>query len=187
MLRITQLNVSGFSAPQDEVVDQTYVPSAYEVLDNFTVDIMFEGKYLDTTDPLADPPVYTYANATNVTSTFNWSSIGLTFSKPNAYTIRITGPGTNVFTNQYYKFKMADGTEQVLQADTTLPFFSLIKYQMPSPTYTKKTYPVSVTIPADPLLGGSPTTETVDLSQWFYWRYQVAKANIASLKTRGLR
>lgn len=187
MLRITQLNVSGFSAPQDEAVDSTYVSSAYEVLDNFSVDIKFEGKYLDTTDPLADPPVYTYANATNVTSTFDWASIGLTYSKPNVYTIRLTGPGMNVFPNQFYKFKMVDGTEQVLQADTTEPFFSLIQYQMPTPTYTKKTYPVAVTIPADPILGGGATTENINLYQWFYWRYQVAKANIAAARARGLR
>lgn len=182
-IRITKANISGFTAPADEAVDQTYVNSAYEGIDSFSIDLIFEGVY----STVAAPTVFTYQNATAVTSTFNWASIGLSFSKPNAYTVRLVGPGTNVFTGQFYKFKMVDLTEQVLQADTTLPFLSLIEYRMPSPTYTMMTYPFSVTIPADPTLGGLPTTETVDMKQWFYWRYQVAKANIAAVKSRGLK
>jgi hypothetical protein len=184
-LRITKLNASGFTAPQDQAVDQTYINSAYEFVDHFSIDLKFEGEYEDDTNPLV--PVFTYANAVNVTSTFNWSQFGITYSKPNAYTIRLTGPGINVFTNQYYKFKMADLSEQVFQPDTTLPFLSLIQYQMPSPTYTMKTYPISVTLPADPILGGSETTEIVNLNQWFYWRYEVALSNIAAANARGLR
>jgi hypothetical protein len=99
----------------------------------------------------------------------------------------LTGPGTNVFPGQFYKFKMVDLSEQVLQADTTEPFLSLIQYKMPSPTYTMKTYPFVATIPPDLILGGSPTVENVDMKQWFYWRYQVATANIASIRARGLK
>lgn len=211
-LRITQINVSGISAPQDEAVDQTYIKSAYEALDNFSIDIVFEGEYVETaagTEGVPGAETYTYAYAVDVTSTFDWASIGLTYSKPNAYTVRLHGPASNVFSNQYYKFKMTDGTEQILDADTTEPFFSIIQYQMPSPTFVKKVYPFSVIVPAglatDPLLGGGGynagpyktgggvlipgTTETVslDMSQWMYWRYEVAKANIESAKARGLR
>jgi hypothetical protein len=182
-LRITKTNVSGFTATQEEVVNQTYVNSAYEFLDAFSIDLVFEGVYPDAVDPL----ILTYQNAINVTSTFDWASIGLTFSKPNAYTVRLTGPGTNVFPGQFYKFKMVDLSEQVLQADTTEPFLSLIQYKMPSPTYTMKTYPFVATIPPDLILGGSPTVENVDMKQWFYWRYQVATANIASIRARGLK
>lgn len=184
-LRITKLNVSGFSATQAEAIDQTYVNSAYEFVDSFSIDLKFEGEYVDNTDPLN--PVYTYANATNVTSTFNWSQYGITYSKPNVYTVRLVGPAINVFDNQYYKFVKPDLSQVILDANTTEPFLSLIKYQMPSPTTTMKTYPFSVTIPADPILGGSPTTESVDMKQWFYWSVAVAKANIARLKTQGLR
>lgn len=182
-LRITKLNASGFTAPQDQAADQTYVNSAYENIDNFSIDIMFEGVYPDAVDPL----IVTYQNATNVTSTFNWASIGLTMTKPNAYTVRLTGPGMNVFTDQYYKFKMADLSEKVLQADTTEPFLSIIRYKMPSVSYVMKTYPFTVTIPADLILGGSATTENVDMKQWFYWKYSVAAANIASIRSRGLK
>jgi hypothetical protein len=183
-VRITKLNVSGFSAPQGEAIDQTYVNSAYEFVDHFSIDLKFEGQYEDDS---GGTPVYTYANATNVTSTFNWSQYGITYSKPNAYTVRLVGPGINVFTNQYYKFVLPDYSQQVLPADTTQSFLSLVKYQMPSPTTTMKTYPFSVTIPADPILGGSATTETVNMNQWFYWSVAVAEANIANLKHNGLR
>jgi hypothetical protein len=184
-LRITKLNVSGFSATQAEAIDQTYVNSAYEFVDNFSIDLKFEGQYEDDTDPLN--PVFTYQNATNVTSTFNWSQYGITFSKPNVYTVRLVGPGINVFVNQYYRFVLPDYSQQVLDANTSEPFLSLVKYQMPSPTYVMKTYPFSVTIPADPILGGGPITQTINMNQWFYWSVAVAEANIARLKTQGLR
>lgn len=183
-VRITKLNVSGFSATQEQVADQTYINSAYEFVDNFSIDLKFEGQYEDDTGPT---PVYTYLNATNVTTTFNWTQYGITYSKPNAYTVRLVGPGINVFTNQYYRFVLPDLSQQILDANTTQPFLSLTKYQMPSPTSTMKTYPFSVTIPADPILGGSATTETVNMNQWFYWSVAVARANIARLKTHGLR
>jgi hypothetical protein len=128
-----------------------------------------------------------YFNAIDVTSTFNWSQFGITYSKVNDYTVRLTGPAINVFTNQFYKFKMADGTEQILQADTTEPFFSLFQYKMPNPTYTMKTYTFSVTVPPNPLVGGPNIIETVDMKQWLYWRYEVANANIAAAVARGLR
>lgn len=182
-LRITLANASGFSAPQTQVGDQTFINSAYEFLDAFSIDIIFEGVYPDVVDPL----IVTYQYATNVTSTYDWASIGLTMTKPNVYTVRLTGPATNVFSGQFYKFKMADLSEKVLPATTTEPFFSLIQYKMPSPTYTMKTYPFTVTLPADPLLGGSSTTESVNMNQWFYWRYQVAAADIAAINARGLK
>ena len=67
MLRITMTNQVGFNAPQDEAVDQFYVPSAYEVMDTFSVDIVFECKYLipaDPEDPLSEE-TYEYASYPN--------------------------------------------------------------------------------------------------------------------------
>lgn len=211
-LRITKLNASGFTATQNEVVvgDQTYIDSAYESIDAFTVDIKFEGAYQEYADPAAPPaePTYVYANAVDVTSTFNWNSFGITYSKPNAYTVRLVGPGVNVFVNQFYKFKLADYSEQILPADTTQSFFGLTHYQMPSPTYIMQTYPFTVTIPKHivaSMLGEQPyesgpyydafgnlitskiSVESVDMKQWFYWRYQVAMANIAAANARGLK
>jgi hypothetical protein len=185
-IRITQANVSGFTGdseviPVEPEQSQFYIPSAVEILDNFSIDLIFEGVYTDPAD------VVTYQYATDVRSSFNWSSIGLTFTKLNAYTVRLTGPGTNVFVDQFYKFKMVDYSEQVLQANTTEPFLGLIQYQMPQPTYTMKTYPFEVDLPADALTLAPATTEQFDMFQWYFWRYQVAVANIAAITARGLK
>lgn len=200
MLRVTQINSSGFSAPSDFVVAPTdplesnlTLPSAYEILDNFSIDITFEGMYEQITS-IVDPTTgmmstntdYVYENAVNVTSSFDWSEFGLTFSKPNAYTVRLTGPGINVFPDQYYKFVLPDLSEVVLPADTEVPFYSLIKYNKPAANYVMKTYPFVVTRPVS--YGSSSTeTENVSMDQWFYWRYQVAVANIASIRSRSLK
>jgi len=189
MLRVTQINASGFSVSSEHPVDDYNLPAALEAVDNFTVDITFEGKYpTDTVDPVSGltSTTYQYANATDVTSTFNWSSIGITYSKPNAYTVRLTGPARNVFTNQYYQFTMPDYTQQQLQPDTSAKFLSLSRYSKPNPTSVMETYPFAVTIPAT--YGSSSTTvENYSMTQWFYWSYLVAFANIAALKGKGTR
>lgn len=193
MLRITQANISGFSAPNDQGSGELILLSAYEAVDNFSVDIIFEGKY-EQIDTVVDPQTgessstvsYVYQYATNVTSSYDWNALGIVFSKPNAYTVRLTGPAETVFPNQFYKFKMTDYSEQILPADTTEPFFGLIHYQMPSPTFTMKTYPFAVTIPAT-YGSGSTVVENTSMDQWFYWKYQVAVANIAAITARGLK
>lgn len=193
MLRITQANISGFSAPNDQGSGELILPSAYEAVDSFSVDIIFEGKY-EQIDTVVDPQTgessstvsYVYQYATDVTSSYDWNALGIVFSKPNAYTVRLTGPAETVFPNQFYKFKMTDYSEQILPADTTEPFFGLIHYQMPSPTFTMKTYPFAVTIPAT-YGSGSTVVENTSMDQWFYWKYQVAVANIAAITARGLK
>ena len=200
MLRVTQLNASGFTAPSDFVVlpedpleSNLILPSAYEILDDFSIDITFEGMYPNETtsvDPLtglsSTTITYDYSWATNVTSSFAWSDYGITFSKPNAYTVRLEGPGINAFPDQYYKFVLPDLTEAILPADTEVPFYSLTKYNKPAANYVMKTYPFVVTRPVS-YGSGSTTTENVSMDHWFYWRYQVAVANIASIRSRSLK
>lgn len=195
MLRVT-VSATGCSAPSDSVVvtdPVTYLPSAYEAIDNFVIDIVFEGKYpLETTtvDPITGESstelTYQYAYATNVTSSYNWASKGIEFSKPNAYTVRLTGPAESVFVDQFYEFAMPDYSIQRLNPNTTEPFLSLVHYSMPTPTFTMLAYPFTVTIPAT-YGGGSTVNEDHTMNQWFYWRYQVAVANIANLRARGLK
>lgn len=193
MLRVT-VSATGCSAPSDSVVvtdPVTYLPSVYEAIDNYVIDIVFEGKYLipGTLDPitgLMGDDTYQYANATNVTSTYDWTSKGIEYSKPNAYTVRLTGPAESVFVDQFYEFVMPDYSIQRLNPNTTQPFLSLVHYSMPSPTYTMLAYPFTVTIPAT-YGSGSTVNETHTMNQWFYWKYQVAVANIANLRSRGLK
>jgi hypothetical protein len=187
-LRITQANVSGFTGdseviPVDPEEGQFYIPSAVELFDVFSIDLIFEGVYVDPIDPL----IVSYQYATDVRSTFDWDSIGITFTKLNDYTVRLTGPAENVFTNQYYRFKMTDYTEQVLPADTELPYFGLIRYQMPIPTIIMKTYPFEADLPADALSLAPATTEEFNMFQWMFWRFQVALANIAAANEKGLK
>lgn len=202
MLRVTIANQSGFTAPSagsyTPPVDGSEVPpipSAYETVDNFSVDITFEGKYQvitpGTVDPITglageDIITYVYQNAVNVTSSYDWASIGVTYSKPNAYTVRLTGPGTNVFTDQYYRYVLPDLTQQVLPADTTVPYYSLVQYQKPSSNSVTLTYPFNVTIPST-YGSGSTTVESVSMSHTYWWAISVAYANIARIKTQGLR
>jgi len=180
-IRITQANVSGFTGdseviPVEPEESQFYIPSATELLDNFSIDLIFEGVYPDS----LDPELFTYEFATDVRSSFDWSSIGVTFTKLNNYTVRLIGPASNIFLDQFYRFKMADFSEQILQPDTTEPFFGLIQYQMPQPTFTLKTFPFEADIPG-------ALTENFDMFQWYFWRYQVAVENIAAITARGLK
>ena len=193
MLRITQANISGFTAPADQSSQEQFLPAAYEFVDSFSVDIIFEGKY-EQIDTVVDPTTgasssttsYVYQYATNVTSSFDFASLGIEFSKPNAYTVRLVGPAESVFTNQFYQFKMPDMSLKMLPANTTEPFLGLVHYQMPSPTYTMKEYPFAVTIPAT--YGSTSTVvENTTMSQWFYWKYQVAVSNVAAINARGLK
>jgi hypothetical protein len=188
-IRITQANVSGFTGssggvtPTEPEQAQFYIPAAVELLDNFSIDLIVEGIYAD---PI-NPELTTYQYATDVRSSFNWASIGITFTKLNAYTVRLTGPATSIFINQFYRFKMADLSEKNLPATTVEPFLGLIQYQMPSPTFLLKTYNFEADLPADPLVMIPATTKSFTMSQWFSWRFQVAEANIAAINARGLK
>ena len=191
MLRVTVASSSGCSAPAATPVNPGEagseiqpITSVYEAVDSFIIDVKFEGKYEDLTDPMA--PAYTYQNAVNVTSTYNWSNIGVTMTKPNAYTVRLTGPGLDVFTDQYYRFVLTDFTQQILPPDTTIPFFSLTKYKKPSANTITLSYPFTVTIPSSS--GGLPnTTESENVPHDFWWSFSVAAANISRLKAQGLK
>jgi hypothetical protein len=188
-IRITQANISGFTGvsggatPEEPEQAQFFLPAAVELLDAFTVDLIVEGVY---PDPL-NPETVTYKYATDVRSLFDWTSIGVTVSKPNAYTIRLVGPASGIFVNQFYRFKMVDLTEKILPATTEEPFLGLIQYQMPSPTFILKTFDFEADLPADSVTMTPAATEGFTMSQWYSWRFQVAEANIAAINARGLK
>ena len=187
MLRITQSNLSGSFIGQSYYNDATelelpyYIPTVYEG-GAFSVDITFEGKYATGS---GQSTTYTYAAATAVSVTTAISAFGLSFTKPSANVVRITGPYSNVFANTYYRFVMPDLSLKVLPPDTTETFLALERYQMPSPTYTMKDIVFSVTIPPDPVEGGSPTTETATMYQYVHWVYQTAVSNVQNLVAKG--
>lgn len=189
-VKVTQLNPSGFGAvagdPLAAVAEDgstafsNFIPTVYEAA-TFSIDLQFEGSYASE----ADPPEITYQNATAVSLTTNVAINGLVATKPNAYTYRITGAWANAFTNSYYQFIMQDYSLKVLPPTTTEDWISLIRYQMPSPTSIQKDIVFSVTIPADPILGGAPTTENVTMSQWVFWNFASARASVINLVSLG--
>jgi hypothetical protein len=192
-LKITQSNASGFgTVAGDElnflidgetgIVPQTYLPTVYEAIP-FSVDLYFQGKYPSVEDPL----VFTYADATNNSSTYNWTSLGLTYTKLTASTCRISGSHQNPFPDQFYRFVLPDLSLAVLPGNTTTEFYSIEKYQMPSPVSVMKSMTISVTIPPDPLLGTGGGIQTVTMDQWVHWSYQSAVAAIASARARGIK
>jgi hypothetical protein len=187
-LRITQANVSGFTGDNEviEVIDpeqvQFFIPAAVELFDTFSIDLIFEAVY---GDPL-DPSTLTYEYVSDVRDFFDWSSIGLTYTKLNDYSIRLSGTASNIFTDQFYRFKLTDYTEQNLSADTELPFFGLIQYKMPNPTTTFITFPFEADYPTTPS-SSTITTEQFGMVQQYFWRFQVALANIAAANERGLK
>jgi hypothetical protein len=192
-IKITQSNKTGFSAvPADElnfiidgetgVVPDTYMPTVYEAIP-FSIDLYFQGKYADPLDPL----VYTYADATNNSSTYNWAALGLTYTKLTNSTCRISGSHQNPFPDQFYRFVLPDLSLVVLPGNTTTEFYSLEKYQMPSPVSVMKSMTISVTIPPDPTLGTGGGVQTVTMDQWVHWSYPSAVAAIAAARARGIR
>lgn len=189
-VKVTQLNPSGFGAvagdPLAAVAEDgstaysNFIPTVYEAA-TFSIDLQFEGSYAGA----GEPPEITYQNATAVSLTTNVAINGLVATKPNAYTYRITGAWANAFTNSYYQFIMQDYSLKVLPPTTTEDWISLIRYQMPSPTSIQKDIVFSVTIPADPILGGAPTTENVTMSQWVFWNFASARASVINLVSLG--
>lgn len=189
-IKVTQSNPSGFGAvagdPLAAVVEDgatafsNFIPTVYEGA-TFSVDLTFEGVYPSGTDPEA----VTYANATAVSLTTNLALNGLIATKLNNYTYRIAGPWANAFTNSYYEFKMRDYSVKVLPPTTTEDWIALVRYQMPSPTSIQKDIVFSVTIPADPILGGAATTESVTMNQWVFWNFASARASVINLVGTG--
>ncbi len=208
-IKFTYSDESGFETipgdPLSQMVDpiegtggvpSNYIKSVYEYT-YFSTTITMQGKY---TDPMSGE--FTYLNAINHTTNYDWASHGLTYTKINNYTMKLEGPVTNVFADQYYEFSMPDYTSQILPFNHETPFWSLNKYQKPNPIMIEFLYPLTVTIPPDPMGGigpdglpivptppglGSNTVEQVDLHQWVIWRYQTAINNIAYLRTKGLK
>jgi hypothetical protein len=185
-IRVTKSNESGFPAPPagdqlgniaDPLELQFYLQSVYEG-SAFSVDLTFEGAY-------ADPATgaLTYAPATNVT--FAAPTSGVTITKLSDSSVRVVGPYANPFPNTFYRFKMADYSTKILSPNTTENWIALVEYNPPSPTFIEKTFDLSVTIPADPTLGGNPTTETVTMHNWVYWTYSSARTTVINLVAQG--
>ena len=191
-VRMTFTNQSGFvpvAGDQLAAVSEdgstayaNYLPSAYEGA-AYSVDIQFFGAYTDPAAGAGATP--TLLPATNVTTTFTGADYGMTITKLNSSTYRVSGPVSNAFPSAFYQFTMLDGSVKVLPPNTTEPYLSLSQYKMPTESWIELQYPFSVTIPADPVLGTAAATETANVSQFIYWRFASAVANVQAIVARG--
>jgi len=152
-ISITQSNKSGFvSVPGDPLAAISEDGEDAELFSNY-LDTVFDGATwsvdVEFVNNLPDEAVgeevtYTPEECVDVRVGFDWSEFSLNFTKLNNTKFRLAGPSANVFPNEFYKFKMADYTEQVLPPSVEEPFFSLIQYQMPQPVSTLKDYDFTV-------------------------------------------
>lgn len=166
-----------YSFITDPILLSRAVKSAWEGT-TISVDIEYTAEVdLDGTGNL------TSAVVSNNQSTYDFESIGLTYTKLTDSTARISGTTANLFPGAYYRFRMPDGTFKVLPPDTTEEFYALVEYNMPSPTSRQETYPVTITVEA---AGIEPKQNvTIDLTEWHYWKYQSAVAAVKDLVARG--
>ena len=175
---VSKTNLSGMGAispePYENITDPVelakYIPSVYGGI-NFSVDIAF------TVDYYVSAISQGIVNATDVTCSFNFSAYGITATKLNSYTYRITGAFSSLF-SEYYTFVLKDNTIAVLPADTSVDFLALIEYQMPSPTLFNNTYNFTVTSPTDSI--AYPMYQTV------VWSYQSAVSSVQALTAQGI-
>ena len=168
----------GGSLPEPGV---TYLPTIYAGT-TYSIDLQFTVKYYDPIDPRV---LLGTSLANNVTTTFNFAQFGMSATKINASTYRISGLYSNAFPDEYYRFKMKDNTLSVLPANTTEDFLALVEYNMPQPVTTMKEMLFNVSAPAT--FNGSPNINwPFTMYQWVVWRYQSAVASVQSLVSRGI-
>jgi hypothetical protein len=178
------------------------IPDVYQP-NVFSIDVKFYGKYeipgeVDPETGGAGDPTYVYANATDHTSTFDWGSYGLTYTKlgtvGNRHTFRLVGPWQNVFPSE--KFLYALETPPGLPPATPVleyhgsnynekPFHSIVEYTMPSPQVETRAMPFSVNLPAAGV--DSASVQNVTVSQTVYWNFDSIATSIAAIILRGTK
>jgi hypothetical protein len=156
-----------------------YIPTIYDGT-TYSVDIQFSVRYFDPLGTLLGTLI-----ASNVTSTFDFTQYGMTAVKLNPSTYRISGAFSNAFPDEYYRFKMKNGTLQVLPANTTEDFLALVEYNMPQPVTIRIEIPFSITAP-ETFTSGVNITWPFTMFQWVVWRYQTAVTNVKTLVSQGI-
>jgi hypothetical protein len=186
-VNVTFSNAIGFSPSipgdakadeEDPVLLSRTIDSAYEG-DTISVDINYDAEVDDGSGNMIS------ANVSNNITTFDFNTIGLTYTKISPSTARISGRVANVFPGTFYRFRMPDGTFKVLPPETEEDWFVLVEYKMPTVTSTFKFYPVTITVEPE---GIEPKQNvTIELTQNFYWNYRPAVSTIKDLVSRGKR
>jgi hypothetical protein len=170
---ITLLSSSGGGSPPDlglTTGEDFYLPTIYEAV-AFTATFKFE---VEDINPLTG--LLEILPATTVTSDFNYAEYGITYVQDNAYTVTLSQPVLNAFPDQYYQFVLPDSTTAILDFNTEVPFYSLIKYQKPANNSVTFQY-------------GFTVNESISatVNHPVVWAYTSAVANIEDIVSRGIK
>lgn len=158
--------------PGEEDAD-LYLPDVYEETEFY---VEFEFLIEETTesgneDGTTEVQIYP---ASTVETDFDFSVYGLIYTQLNSNTVRLDGPVQDVFLDQFYQFVLPDMSEPILPFDTSVPYYSLIKYQEPGDKLVRLEYEFEV--------DGLATT----VYHWVHWSFETAKQNIEYTIPRGL-
>lgn len=188
-VKIATANVTGYGGvtpdPRDQVIetgspaDQAkYIPSLYEG-ETTSIDVIFTVEYTDEAGTVLGT-----SNASNVSTTFNFTQYGMAATKVNNYTLRIAGTYANAFSDQYYRFVLDDMSLVLLPPTTSVKFKALVEYNKPNIVQIENNYSTTVRAPDD--FGGVVESDiSYTFKQWVVWRYQSAIAAITSLVAQG--
>ena len=181
---VTFSNASGFpTIPDDErleITDQILLErTLFSDFEGSTIslDISYTAEVDDGLGNLVP------ANVSNNVCTFDFSSIGLSYTKLSANTARVSGTVINVFPGTYFEFRMPDGTFKILEPDTTEDWFALVEYNMPDVTVVLKSYPVTIAV--DETIYEPKQNVSFDLEQYHFWNFVPAVATVKNLVSRG--
>ena len=115
------------------------------------------------------------------------SEPGLTLSRVNATTYRVTG-SVSPAVGEYFNFLMRDKTYKALPVDTSEDWVAVVKWNPATqPWESLKTYQFSVRytyVSADPLMGGE-TTESITINQYAYWFWEPSLQSLQQLVQEG--
>ena len=106
---------------------------------------------------------------TSVSCSIPYSGVNFSIvsNNPTNYVVNISGTITNdnLFTGEYYKFYMPDGTVQTLDRDAASDFKSVVEWNPPAIRTVVRSYSFTV---------DSGTPINITLNQYAYWEFNTS-------------
>jgi len=160
--------------------EDLYLPSAFEGLPFY---VIFEFIIVETEEIGDGSSSSITVTPTDIQSDFNFEEYGVTFT--NNYDgfsnrVRLDGPFSNAFPDQYYQFVLPDLSTPILPFDTEVEYLSLIKYNAPSQFVNTLEYIFNV-------YDGPSVFYATEVFENIVWRYESAKSNIDTVISKGLK
>jgi hypothetical protein len=175
---------------EDAGLFANYINSVYDG-DFWSIDVEFINN-VPVENPGEEEPAYEPEECVDFNLGFNLSEFTINLTRLNNTKFRLSGPSSNVFPDEYYQFKMADYSIQVLPPTLEDPFFSLIRYQMPQPVQRLKDYDFKVLFVEHTLIAPSENWRIWNSNGTYNMRYTNSSgvvvvesfSTVAALQTR---